>query len=137
MAADSGVVCDASVLAAVAFTEPGFAQAAELIRSRDLFAPTLLWYEVANVALKKSAARPTESRDIEHDLMRVLCLPVRLLRPAWMAAFSLAQEKKLTIYDACYLQLSLDLRVPLATLDRRLRAAADALGIGGPTHEAC
>jgi predicted nucleic acid-binding protein len=35
----------------------------------------------------------------------------------------------LTIYDACYLELALRRTLPLATLDRELRRAAEAEGV--------
>jgi predicted nucleic acid-binding protein len=41
----------------------------------------------------------------------------------------LADRHHLTIYDAAYLELARRLSLPLATLDRDLRAAAEALGV--------
>jgi predicted nucleic acid-binding protein len=41
----------------------------------------------------------------------------------------LSDERDLTIYDACYLALATRLRIPLATLDRRLAQAARAAGL--------
>lgn len=41
----------------------------------------------------------------------------------------IANEHKLSVYDAMYLELSLRLGLPLATLDRRLRAAGKAAGV--------
>lgn len=48
---------------------------------------------------------------------------------AWVATASLAAQFRLTIYDAAYLELAVRMRLPLATLDRELRAAADKLGV--------
>ena len=47
-------VVDASVLAAVAFGEPRTDEAAALLLGADLYAPDLLPYEMASIALKKS-----------------------------------------------------------------------------------
>lgn len=41
----------------------------------------------------------------------------------------LARTHRLSAYDAAYLELALRLPAPLATLDRRLRAAAKAAGV--------
>jgi predicted nucleic acid-binding protein len=41
----------------------------------------------------------------------------------------LARENRLSAYDASYLQLALTLRVPLATLDKRLGQVAESLGV--------
>lgn len=42
---------------------------------------------------------------------------------------ALARERKLTIYDAAYLELALREGLPLATLDRALEKAAVAEGV--------
>jgi predicted nucleic acid-binding protein len=46
---------------------------------------------------------------------------------AWEATVSLAERFKLTVYDAAYLEVAQRRRLPLASLDRALVAAADAL----------
>ena len=43
---------------------------------------------------------------------------------AWFDISSLAQRHNLTVYDASSLELASRLRIPLATLDKRLAAAA-------------
>jgi len=48
---------------------------------------------------------------------------------AWTAVSGLATKFRLTVYDACYLELAQRRTLPLATLDRSLRAAGHALGI--------
>ena len=44
-------------------------------------------------------------------------------------ALPLARETGLTVYDASYLELAARFGVPLATLDRRLAAAAAHVGV--------
>ena len=48
---------------------------------------------------------------------------------AWSDTLSLADELRLTVYDACYLELALRRRLPLATLDQTLRAAARKIDV--------
>ncbi|MBU2743233.1 MULTISPECIES: type II toxin-antitoxin system VapC family toxin [Acidithiobacillus] len=48
---------------------------------------------------------------------------------AWSATLDLADEHGLTIYDAAYLELALRKKLPLATLDKQLLAAALAVGV--------
>jgi predicted nucleic acid-binding protein len=48
---------------------------------------------------------------------------------AWSATARLAERFALTAYDAAYLELAHRHRLPLASLDRDLRAAARQLGI--------
>ena len=60
-------------------------------------------------------------------------LPVRLdvhtAEQAWDATRGMAERFKLTIYDAAYLELAQRRRLPLASLDEDLRAAAVAAGV--------
>jgi predicted nucleic acid-binding protein len=129
MVAESAVVCDASALAAVIFGEPDSDHVLSLTRARRLFSPTLLRYELGQTALRKCSATPTDSERIETHLADSLRLPVQLLQPSWLAAFRLAKENGLTIHDASYLQLALELKIPLITLDKRLSRVARGLGV--------
>lgn len=49
---------------------------------------------------------------------------------AWTATLALAERFGLTLYDAAYLELARRRTLPLASLDRDLRAAAETSGIG-------
>ena len=48
---------------------------------------------------------------------------------AWDATVRLAERFKLTVYDAAYLELAQRRRLPLASLDQDLRAAATAASV--------
>ncbi len=48
---------------------------------------------------------------------------------AWTTTLRLADQFRLTTYDAAYLELAQRRRLPLATLDRQLRAAGETLGV--------
>jgi predicted nucleic acid-binding protein len=47
---------------------------------------------------------------------------------AWAATLRLSDQFRLTVYDAAYLELAQRRKLPLATLDRELRVAAQAAG---------
>jgi predicted nucleic acid-binding protein len=47
---------------------------------------------------------------------------------AWAETLQLADRHRLTLYDAAYLELAQRRKLPLATLDEELRAAAKAAG---------
>jgi predicted nucleic acid-binding protein len=129
MDATEAVVCDASVLAAIAFEEPGSSQARALTRSRRLLAPSLLRYEMAQTAVKKCTHSPDDAARVVQAFAASLNVPVRLLTPSWPAVFDLARTHRLSAYDASYLQLARELHLRLATLDARLGRAAETLGI--------
>jgi predicted nucleic acid-binding protein len=48
---------------------------------------------------------------------------------AWTNTLQLAERFQLTVYDAAYLELAQRRSLPLATLDKPLRAAAGTMGI--------
>jgi predicted nucleic acid-binding protein len=50
-------------------------------------------------------------------------------RHAWGTSLTLAERCQLTLYDAAYLELAQRLRLPLASLDRDLRAACRTVGV--------
>ena len=60
-------------------------------------------------------------------------LPIRLdtetAGQAWETTARVAEQFRLSVYDACYLELAQRRRLPLASLDRDLREAAAALGV--------
>ena len=96
-------------------------------------APSLWPLEILN-ALSMAERR----RRINSERRQRLCgflhdLPVNIdvetASRAWAATSQLATRFKLTLYDATYLELAQRLNLPLATLDKELRAAGRALGI--------
>jgi predicted nucleic acid-binding protein len=129
MDAIRAVVCDASVLAAIAFEEHNSTEARTLTRSRRLLAPSLLRYEMAQVAVTKCTRSPDDASRVMQAFAASLRVPVRLLMPSWPAVVELARAHNLSAYDASYLQLARELHISLATLDVRLGRAAEALEI--------
>jgi len=60
----------------------------------------------------------------------LLLLPIRQVAIASIPKLlQLAVKQELSLYDTCYLQASLVSRLPLATNDKKLRAAAESCGI--------
>lgn len=134
MPVSGAIVCDASVLASIAYGDVHSADARALARRQRLFAPSLLRYELAQIAVRRSMTPGDDSGRVMEAFAASLRVRVRLLEPSWQQVFGLARAHGLTAYDASYLQLALALRVPLATLDRRLARVADGLGIGAMPH---
>lgn len=117
-------VVDASVFAALVFGEPRADEARGHLRRRALFAPTLLHYELASIARKKTIQQPDAADKIVHALRLGLSLNVTLLEPDHAAVLELALAANLSSYDASYLAVARFLRIPLITFDVRLDQAA-------------
>ena len=119
-----GKVVDASLLAAYAFKEDRFEEAQVLLRDADLYAPTLLSYELTNTACKKARIYPTLSESLTTGLDMALALDIQLVQVPHQPVLFLALETGLSAYDASYLYLARSLAIPLLTFDTQLAAAA-------------
>ncbi len=119
---DRGAVVDASALAAIIFGEPGFERIAESIsRCPWTVTTSLLEFEVHNVGLVKARRREASEKEVLRAMREAVYPPTRAVDFA--GAFQLASDHGLTFYDAAYLQLAVDLNVPLLTLDSQLLQA--------------
>ena len=116
------IVVDCSVLAAVLFDEPERDAALEHLRGRALHAPTLIGFELANVAVLKSRAGASDAADLALADFEAMDIELHGCPPG--ALTDLALRYRLTAYDAAYLLLASILRAPLATFDRKLGEAA-------------
>ncbi|MBE0591789.1 MAG: type II toxin-antitoxin system VapC family toxin [Burkholderiaceae bacterium] len=128
-------IVDASVVLAWLLPDER-SEKAEAVVSRMVadraHAPSLLLLEVGNSLLH--AQRRTRISAATHtDLLDAFTALPLMLEPitaeTMLAARTLAQRHTLSLYDACYLDLALSRGMPLATLDRRLAAAASAEGL--------
>ena len=124
-----GKVADASLLAAVAFGEPGAEDAVDLIRDADLYEPPLLAYELASVARKKISNNPEQRDGLIQGFQAILRLDIRWVDQDHQQIIDLALDSGLSTYDASYLHLARALGIPIATFDQKMRAAAEALGL--------
>ncbi len=92
--------------------------------------PALWRLEIANVLEMGVRKGPTDAAFRDAALADLGLLPITLDpetdRHAWGATAKLAARHRLTLYDAAYLELARRRSLPLATLDRDLRAAAAA-----------
>lgn len=116
------LVIDCSLLAAVLFDEPERDEALERMAGCELFAPRLLDFEIASVALKKSRQGLTDVAACGLADYGTLALQQRPIDLQTQVALALRYD--LSTYDAAYLWLAAQLKAPLATLDRRLGEAA-------------
>lgn len=129
-------VIDASLTLAWIFADeatPATESVLQGVSEDGAIAPALWKLEVAN-ALRSAIRRGRIGADYrDATLVRLSNLPIAIepdtAAYAWTTTVRLSDRFGLTIYDATYLELANRRGVPLATLDRALRAAAGALEV--------
>jgi predicted nucleic acid-binding protein len=127
------LVVDASILAAWFLDEesnPRVEAAFDTVARVETRAPSLLYYEIRN-ALLMSERRNRITEAMSAEFLRDLALlPIRLAPlPDDGELMDLARKRKLTVYDAAYLELAKREGLPLATVDRGLEKAAITEGV--------
>jgi predicted nucleic acid-binding protein len=95
--------------------------------------PAIWSLEVANALLAALRRARIEDAVVASWLRALAALPINPDRAFGASELSeivaIATQHGLTTYDACYLELAQRRHLPLATLDRRLREACDAMGV--------
>jgi predicted nucleic acid-binding protein len=96
----------------------------------EAFVPQIWWFELRNV-LVTNERRKRLTADASSDFLRVLArFPIIVdSEPDENAIFRFARRYQLSFYDAAYLEVAHRNNLPLATLDKALKAAAEAAGV--------
>ena len=126
------VVVDASIAFLWFANEPNRERADRLLEtSVPLFAPDLMAVEVTNAWWKRSRRGEMDAADVEQAVTLLFGLPIvwkpsaPLLRPAVRLATALGHP----VYDCVYLALADEHAASIATVDERLRRAAERVDI--------
>ncbi len=103
------------------------------VHREGAWVPTIWRFEIANAlqfGVKKKRITKSERTDLLADLhaMNISIDPHSNLH-AWGETLDLTDRFRLTTYDASYVELALRRHLPLATLDRDIQTACEALGI--------
>lgn len=110
--------------------EPTASGAMQRIQEEGGVAPRIWWYELRNALLvneRRSRISPQQVRDTLADSLE-LGIEIEDQHDESLV-LELARRFGLTVYDAAYLEVALRRSLSLATLDRRLREAAKAIGV--------
>ena len=92
--------------------------------------PCLWWFEVRNILVVSERRQRVTENQTATFLRALSRLRLRTdSLPDDDAVLRLARRRKLSVYDAAYLELAQREGLPLATLDTRLRMAAVAEGV--------
>jgi predicted nucleic acid-binding protein len=123
-------VIDASVTVCWAFSEETDASATaarERLASESAVAPSLWWFEVRNALIVNERRKRLQEDFCAAFLRLLVAMPILIDRaPDEADLMALARRHRLTVYGAAYLELARRRREPLATLDKKLAAAAKA-----------
>lgn len=132
-------VLDGSVTMAWYFADESNDYAAAVLTDLEAgraLVPSLWPLEVANTVLVgERRKRSTEAQATAWlGILDTLSIEVEreTTSHAWSSTLALARSQSLSAYDAAYLELAMRRGVPLATLDGKLRNAAQAVGV--PIH---
>ena len=127
------VVVDASIVGCWCFPDeanPVADVAFDEVGAAGVIVPALWWFEVRNLLLMNERRGRLDVAGTAKFLIDLGGLPIQIDRePDSGTTFALARAHRLTFYDAAYLELALRRDAPLATLDRRLAAAARAAAV--------
>jgi len=97
------------------------------------YVPSLWSLEVANVLLVGERRKRMTPADTSRFLAILGTFPITVdeetVTQAWADTLHLARAHNLSAYDAAYLELAIRRGLPLATLDAKLKAAANAVGV--------
>jgi predicted nucleic acid-binding protein len=128
-------VLDNSIVMAWSFADETSAYAdavLDTLITTETIVPALWPLEVANALLvRERRKRSTEAETIRWiGILNKLPIVIddETNARAWSDTLALARGHKLSAYDAAYLELAIRRRLPLATLDEPLKAAAKAVG---------
>jgi predicted nucleic acid-binding protein len=130
------IVLDASCALAALLPDEAVEHAARLVEDAlraGAVVPTIWRLEVINGTLQAHRRgrfdRETQDLILSEFAKVEVAVDNEGAAVPWRAVTQLAARHRLSAYDACYLELALRRTLPLATLDLRLRSAAEAEAI--------
>jgi predicted nucleic acid-binding protein len=131
-----GLVLDSSVAIAWCFPDEkdAYSQSVlDALSDRAAVVPYLWHLEVANILIVGERRKRSTQADTVTWMGFLAALPITVDEETRSHAFGaitdLSRAHNLTAYDAAYLELALRRRLPLASLDDPLNAAARAVGV--------
>lgn len=112
---------------------PGAVELLNWIGENGAIVPSIWRLEIINALLSARRRRRITDEEIDVVLASLLDLEITVDDEtdvhAWSQTAEIAAQNGLTIYDACYVELALRRSLPIATFDREVRIAANALAI--------
>ena len=117
--------------------EPTATSAMRHVIEQDGVAPRIWWYELRNALLVNERRGRISPQQVSDTLTDSLALGILIDdEHDESLLLDLGRRFELTVYDAAYLEVAVRRSLPLATLDLRLRRAAETVGIAAVQHQA-
>lgn len=127
------IVVDNSVFVACCMRDeesPAAIRIMQRVAEEGGVAPRIWWYELRNVLLMNERRGRISKQQVSATLEDSLALGIVIDDGHEEGAvLELSRRRRLTVYDAAYLEVALRRGLPLATLDRRLQEAAEITGV--------
>lgn len=123
---DNAVVLDSSVIASLFFPEKYSEWSEDLVKKFTILLTTDLAYaEISNVAWKRVHLLNQEKTIVMENLIEAVnfiseVCEVVAIKNIYRESLELAIKLKITFYDAAFLSIALEKKIPLATLDKKL-----------------
>ena len=110
--------------------DPTAAHAMQRVAEEGGVVPRIWWYELRNALLMNERRGRISPQQVVDTLTDSMALRIAIDdEHDGSLLLDLARGHELTVYDAAYLEVALRRSLPLATLDRRLSKAAEAIGV--------
>jgi predicted nucleic acid-binding protein len=104
----------------------------ELARGASAIVPALWLWEINNVLLIAEISDRVSASKRHQQVALLKKLPITVdenaHNQAWGDTTALARTHRISVYDASYLELALRKGIPLGSLDKKLRSAAQKAG---------
>jgi predicted nucleic acid-binding protein len=105
----------------------------DVVAEKGAIVPAIWPLEFINTLLVAEKRGRISRKEQERILILIRKLPIEVDKytslHAWQETLELAQTYGLTSYDAAYLELSIRLSLPIASLDKQLLKAAEVCGV--------
>jgi predicted nucleic acid-binding protein len=125
-------VLDASVVMNWAFPDEAEAAsvALRLLRNDVALVPAIWWFEIRNVLLINERRQRISEADTRAFLGSLSEMNIEIDRsPDDLVIATLCRRHRISVYDTSYLELAARENIALATLDKKLAAAALSEGV--------
>ena len=110
--------------------DPRAARAMQRVAEEGGVVPRIWWYELRNALLMNERRGRISLQQVSDTLDDSLALGIAIDdEHDGSLLLELARQQELSVYDAAYLEVAFRRSLPLATLDRRLHEAAEAIGV--------